>query len=389
MSPSRYTRGVTVGAASVLLVAATATLVGLPGCRNRACERPPACCAPTVTPPPTPPPSGPTTAAAPGTASPEPPAIPVAPHAPAAPHASATAAKHDDHHAVDPTLSPADQRAAKTIHSYVRVSPRIASGASPETDEDFAALAATGVKSIVSVDGAKPPVELAKKHGIRYVHLPIGYDGITEGRALELAKAFDVLGKDGPVFVHCHHGKHRGPAACSIAQFVLEGATNADTVAYMKKAGTNPKYKGLYEFASAYRPPTREELDALPVYLPEAAPTSGLQDAMVKVDFHWENLKAAKKAKWGPPADNPDVDPPHEATMLAEQYREIARLPEVAKEPQSFHDELARSEAAAWALSKALTRGALDAAAATKAFESGEASCTACHTGFRDNTHRR
>ena len=46
-----------------------------------------------------------------------------------------------------------------------------------------------GVKTVISVDGAKPDVDLAKKHGMRYVHLPHGYDGVPDDRAKELAKA--------------------------------------------------------------------------------------------------------------------------------------------------------------------------------------------------------
>lgn len=36
------------------------------------------------------------------------------------------------------------------------------------------------MKTIVSVDGAIPNVEAAKAHGIEYVHIPFGYDGVPE-----------------------------------------------------------------------------------------------------------------------------------------------------------------------------------------------------------------
>ena len=41
-------------------------------------------------------------------------------------------------------------------------------------------LADMGVKTILSVDGKTPDVEAAKKLGMRYVHVPIQYRGITE-----------------------------------------------------------------------------------------------------------------------------------------------------------------------------------------------------------------
>ena len=39
---------------------------------------------------------------------------------------------------------------------------------------------------------------------------PIGYDGVPREQALRMIKAVQVA--KGPVYFHCHHGKHRGPA---------------------------------------------------------------------------------------------------------------------------------------------------------------------------------
>ena len=84
-----------------------------------------------------------------------------------------------------------------------------------------------GRKTVLTLDGAQPDVETAKRHGLRYVHVPIGYDGIPAARALELAKTFQTLEPSGPIFVHCHHGKHRGPAACSIALRSRSGSSSS------------------------------------------------------------------------------------------------------------------------------------------------------------------
>ena len=343
-----------------------------PGCARRGCC-PPAGPSATVAPPmpmPTPAP-----------AASQPKAAPVAPVA--GEPGKAPAAVAGD------AATEADAAAQTHVHNYFRLSPRVASGASPESDADFAALAAAGVKSIVTVDGAQPDVEGARKHGIRYVHVPIGYDGIPDATRLELAKTFEELGKLGPVFVHCHHGKHRGPAACAIARVMLDGATHEQLVAEMKRAGTAPKYKGLYEVAETFERPSADALAATVAPMRETAPTPAMQQSMVLVDATWERLKQVKDAGWKTPADHPDVEPSHEATILAEHFRELARLESVAKEPDAFRGHLKESEEAAWALAKALEKGALDADAAKKALERGAASCTACHAAFRDNTHRR
>ena len=72
----------------------------------------------------------------------------------------------------------ADETLGKHLHNCFRLSEHLTCGAQPESDDDFAALAAAGIRVIVSVDGAAPDVAAAKRHGLRYVHAPFGYDGI-------------------------------------------------------------------------------------------------------------------------------------------------------------------------------------------------------------------
>ena len=76
----------------------------------------------------------------------------------------------------------AETRSAETakpaIENIHPLTPQLISGGQPKGDAAFSQLAEMGVKTIVSVDGAKPDLELAKKHGLRYVHIPIGYDGV-------------------------------------------------------------------------------------------------------------------------------------------------------------------------------------------------------------------
>src|SRR5436305_114465 len=112
---------------------------------------------------------------------------------------------------VKPDAPPVRPLDAPGLPHAFRVSDRLFSGGNPDGEAGFAALRALGVQTVISVDGARPDWETAGRHGLRYVHLPVGYDGIPRGRVLALAKAARDL--PGPVYVHCHHGKHRGPAA--------------------------------------------------------------------------------------------------------------------------------------------------------------------------------
>jgi protein tyrosine phosphatase (PTP) superfamily phosphohydrolase (DUF442 family) len=97
---------------------------------------------------------------------------------------------------------------ADGIENFYQLTDRLFSGSQPEGDAAFAALKERGIKTIITVDGAKPDVETAKKFGIRYVHLPIGYDGVPTNQAGRMVKAAEAL--PGPVYIHCHHGLHRG-----------------------------------------------------------------------------------------------------------------------------------------------------------------------------------
>src|SRR5262245_41464410 len=60
-----------------------------------------------------------------------------------------------------------DPRAFPGLHNVCRVSGKLISGGVPEDDEGFASLHKLGVKTIISVDGARPDVERARRLGFR------------------------------------------------------------------------------------------------------------------------------------------------------------------------------------------------------------------------------
>jgi protein tyrosine phosphatase (PTP) superfamily phosphohydrolase (DUF442 family) len=114
---------------------------------------------------------------------------------------------------------------AAGIENFYQLSARVYSGSAPEGEAAFAALKERGIKTIITVDGSQPDVEMARRFGIRYVHLPIGYDGVPTNQAARMIKAAETL--PGPVFVHCHHGLHRGPAGAAVICMGMEGWTAA------------------------------------------------------------------------------------------------------------------------------------------------------------------
>jgi protein tyrosine phosphatase (PTP) superfamily phosphohydrolase (DUF442 family) len=288
-------------------------------------------------------------------------------------------------HAADEAVKPKTNRVATPIEiigirNAFRVMDKIYSGSQPEGDAAFAALAKLGVKTMVSVDGSKPDVAAARKHGLRYVHLPIGYDGMPTHRVVELVKLSTTV--DGPFFVHCHHGLHRGPAAVAVMCEASHGWSADQAGAWLRQAGTSPDYPGLYRAAAQFKPPTPEELAAVQS-LPEITQPSNLVDAMVKMDEHHSHLQLVQKAGWKAPPGHADISPGHEVTMLWEQLKEMARWPDTAERSGDYRAKLTDCEKSVDAL-RQLLHDPQDVALLEPHFQKVTATCAACHKTYRN-----
>ena len=276
---------------------------------------------------------------------------------------------------------------AQGIDNLFSATDRIYSGSQPEGDEAFASLRKLGVRTIISVDGTPPDVERAAKFQLRYVHIPLGYDGIPTETAARLTKAARTL--EGPIFVHCHHGKHRGPAAVGVICQATAGWTPDQAVAWMKQAGTSPDYAGLYRANADFLMPTAEALARVPDAFPSHAEVSGLVDAMVAIDHRWDHLEAVQKAGWRVPPGRPDLIPATEALLLREAYRELQRDARAQAKGDTFLGLLRKAESDAKDLHALLGARAtpLDEAAIRQADAlskvAGEA-CAGCHNKFRN-----
>lgn len=273
------------------------------------------------------------------------------------------------------------------IENTFRLSPRLYSGGNPHGAEALKALKALGIRTVVSVDGAAPDVETARKLGLRYVHLPIGYDGVPREQAVKLIKALKTL--PGPVYIHCHHGKHRGPTAAALCGLATEGWTQDDAIGWMKVAGTSPDYRGLYSAARAFVPPSLEELERAGTELPERTKVPAFVELMIRIDEQWDRLKAVEKSCFKAPENQPDLDPAHEALQLVENLREVVRLREAKERGADFASTANLAEQHARSLEQALREFAVTPTAKARmaveaAFLEVGKSCTACHSRYRD-----
>jgi hypothetical protein len=175
-----------------------------------------------------------------------------------------------------------------------------------------------------------------------------------------------------------------------VSIIATEGWSKEKALAWMKEAGTSPDYPGLFASAREFVPPSAEELQRVGDVLPERAKVSTLVELMVQVDGRWDHLKAVQKAGLKVPADRPDLDPPHEARLLAEHFRELTRLPRSKELGKEFLAAAGAADRHASSLEDALrASGKGPDPEARRKVESellavGK-SCTTCHARYRDN----
>jgi protein tyrosine phosphatase (PTP) superfamily phosphohydrolase (DUF442 family) len=301
-----------------------------------------------------------------------------------------------------PTLADDAPRDYPGIHNVVAFADGFYSGSVPEGDAGFDSLVALGVKTVISVDGAIPELEKAKARGMRYVHLPIGYDGFDDARKGQLVRAVRDLAK--PIYLHCHHGKHRSAGAAGTVGVSLGWITNDVAIARMKVSGTAEGYKGLWACTAKAAPMMAALIDAARADFPEVTKPDSMTAAMVTIDEVFDRLKIVEKNGWVVPKDHPDLAPAADAGKLADLYRLLdgdAHLAALADDAArtDFRALLAAGSERAGALETMLAAGApkstgiaeSDEAAIAEhrkklsaAMKQVTANCKDCHVKYRD-----
>jgi len=275
--------------------------------------------------------------------------------------------------AIDPALVPALRPVADGIWC----------GGEPHGEEAYAALRALGVRTVVSVDGSRPAVEAAAAAGLRTIHLPIGYDGIPAPTRAALARL--VAETEGPIFVHCHHGKHRGPAAAAVVALGAGKIDGEEARALLEMAGTSRGYDGLWRAVETFAPPApgAPATPLLPV-----AEVGGLAGAMAMLDRAKDRLALLEPHGFGANPEHPDLVAAKEAEILRQGFSESIRaLLEDAKSPTPEHPDPTGALRAGLEAAERLAReleGAKDPAELETRFAAVGATCKPCHVDHRD-----
>ena len=273
------------------------------------------------------------------------------------------------------------------IHNLFQLSNELWSGSEPEGEEAFQKLQSLGVKTIVSVDGKAPDVALAAKHGMRYVHIPIEYKGLSDQELAELAKTYREC--EGPFYTHCFHGKHRGPAANAVGRLVLDGATREQAIAEMRQwCGTAPEYEGLYRDIAMKPMPTVDETRRLEFGFPSVRTFGDFRESMIDISRRHDALKKLEKRSFAVDPEHPDWDALNEADMLLNNFDATSKLSDVAAQPADFQEWMAKSVEQSRELRDLLKKAKLGDKASTeagrKAFAALNKTCNDCHAVYRN-----
>ena len=251
----------------------------------------------------------------------------------------------------------------KNVH---RLTDTLFSGAEPTNRSAYEELASMSIRTLISVDAIAPNASLAGEYNIKVIHLPIGYAGISNQRIKELAYAIQSSAK--PIYVHCHQGKHRGPAALSAGALALGIINHEEANAFMTKAGTSPRYIGLW--SSVENTQRFESVEPMP--LSEHAPTRSISKTMSKI-----GKQATILDKIVYHGNEPSQSPAVYAAQIHNLFRTLETSDEAQEYGQEFMDDLQHAIQSASTLEKSF--GMEDPIFAMDALDALKNSCSRCH----------
>jgi protein tyrosine phosphatase (PTP) superfamily phosphohydrolase (DUF442 family) len=138
------------------------------------------------------------------------------------------------------------------VKNVYRLSPHIITGGQPDSEAGFAELQKLGVKTILSVTDATPDEETAEKYGMKYVHVPMDYEGVSPEQREKILNTVNKTSD--PVYIHCNSGRNRGATAAAICLIGTEGKSNDEAISWMKMRGVDEEKQKLYEAVRNYHP---------------------------------------------------------------------------------------------------------------------------------------
>lgn len=275
----------------------------------------------------------------------------------------------------------ASEHQEHALHNLHQLTPELYSAAEPVGVEAYEELASLGIKTVISVDGVAPDKKLAESYGIEVVHIPTTYDGITDEQSRALAHAMATMPR--PIFVNCHHGKHRGPAAICVGAIGSGDITNDQAIAFMKLAQTSPKYKGLWKAAETAKPLSETELHDDSIVLVEAAVIEDFVEGMAELSRLSDLIIECADNDFLAPEEHPDLAPISLAGQIHNLFRDMEDDQETIEHGPDFYQLLIESRDLASQLETQIEHDDIDGAhdSLNQLFNK----CSECHTKYGRN----
>ena len=272
------------------------------------------------------------------------------------------------------------QEPISTLHMLFQLDENLYSGGEPKGRKAYEQLSSLGIQTVISVDAVAPDKALADEFGIRVVHLPIGYDGISSERSIQFAHAIATL--PSPIYIHCHHGKHRGPAAIAVGAIGAGTMTHMQAHQFMTLVGTSLDYPGLWRAVQNARPLNDTYLLNDQIDLPEQADIGDFLAAMSEIDRLDELLWLCAENSFTAPNDHPDLAPASLAGHIHNLLRQLETDKLTVQEGVIFAELMIESRDLASSLETQITMNDIENAMISMTTLSE--SCIRCHERFRD-----
>ena len=159
----------------------------------------------------------------------------------------------------------ADNPPAVRIKNFGSVNNQYYRGAQPE-GQDYAALAALGVKTVIDVhkNGPKGEAAAAEAAGMKFVRIPL--NETEPPTAAQVAQFLSLVNDPAsqPVFVHCAGGRHRTGTLTAIYRMTHDSWTVDQAFDEMKRYEflKNGDHSALKNFVFAYGKQLQEQSTA-------------------------------------------------------------------------------------------------------------------------------
>lgn len=134
------------------------------------------------------------------------------------------------------------------INNFFQVAPTIYRGATPANEEAIRELSQMGIKSIINLRysyfSVKRERSIAKRYGIKFFHVPLGYFKPSNEKTSQILKLM-TNPENQPVFVHCRYGSDRTGMVIGLYRTIFQDWSFKRTYKEMRTYHFKPWFSGL------------------------------------------------------------------------------------------------------------------------------------------------